>query len=41
MSTSQGRRTNLVRTYTWTLSECKPRAQHEVRDHGIIEKHEV
>ncbi len=23
---------NLVRTHTWTLSECKPKAQHEVSD---------
>ena len=40
MSTSQGRRTNLVRTYAWTLSECKSRTPHEVSDHGILNKTE-
>ncbi len=27
---------NLVRTYTWTLSESEPKANDEVSDHGII-----
>lgn len=36
MSTSQERRANLVKTYTWILSECKPKAPHEVSDHGIM-----